>query len=298
MPSNAVEKIHISFKGANLDNQCYLYYDLDIKLALFNIPTYDFCHSIERPKYRSFSAVAKSLWRSPTATANPQTDEFLTERVQKRRRTMSNLYSVGQMNQLGDALEAEGFTPDDVTKLKQFSYLGGVLSVIRGLAKIKPVAEDTTRVITLETMIVVSLSASPKLPFNEAEVKSHIGEGWAIVEKRVNGLYVNGRKVVLYLSRRQQNGRLLKGYDLREELTDKPVLNANLLDALYDNPRLIPEEWKGKAIFFWGTIYRNSHGDLYVRCLCWDDGSWPWYYYWLGHDWYDNYDPAAVLASI
>ena len=36
---------------------------------------------------------------------------------------MSNLYSVGQMNQLGDSLEAEGFTADDVTKLKQYANL-------------------------------------------------------------------------------------------------------------------------------------------------------------------------------
>ncbi|HEY4507246.1 MAG TPA: hypothetical protein VJH71_03780, partial [Candidatus Paceibacterota bacterium] len=120
------------------------------------------------------------------------------------------------------------------------------------------VIEDTTRVITLNsTTIAVNLAATPKLPFNGAEVEQHIGEGWAIVEKRTDGLYVNGRKVALHLSKRQQNGKSLKGYDLRDELTGKPVLNANLLDALADNTHLIPEDWKKdendntRYIFFW-----------------------------------------------
>ena len=216
---------------------------------------------------------------------------------------MSTLYSVGQMNQLGDALEAEGFTPEDVTKLKQFSNLAGIKAVLEGVAKIKPITEEATRVVTLgPTTIVVNLAASPKLPFNGAEVESHIGEGWVIVEKRTDGLYVNGRKVVLRLSRRQQNGKSLKGYELREELTGKPVLNANVLDALCDNPHLIPEDWKKdergntRYIFFWGTIYRYSSGFLYVRCLYFHDGTWHRLYFWLDGVW-DGYDPAVLLAS-
>ena len=167
----------------------------------------------------------------------------------------------------------------------------------------KQTAEDATRATTLnETTIAVNLGASPKLPFNEAEVEQHIGEGWAIVEKRSDGLYLNGRKVVLYLSRRQQNGKLLKGYDLREELTGKPVLFANLLDALYDNPHLIPEDWKKddrgntRYIFFWATIFRGSVGYPYVRCLFFADGAWNRHYSWLGIDWLGN-DPAALLAN-
>ncbi len=217
---------------------------------------------------------------------------------------MSTLYSVGQMNQLGDALEAEGFTSDDVTKLKQFGNLGGILSVLHGLAKIKPVAEDATRMITLNaTTIAVNLVAAPNLPFSGTEVESHLGEGWAIVEKRADGLYVNGRKVVLHLSKRQMNGKSLKGYELREELTGKPVLNANLLDALfYDNPHLIPDDWKKdengntRYTFFWATIYRYADGRLFVRCLYFDGGTWYRYYRWLDDDWYGN-RPVASLAS-
>lgn len=49
---------------------------------------------------------------------------------------MSTLYSIGQMNQLGDALEAAGFTPDDVTKLRSSPRLGEIKLVVAGVAKI------------------------------------------------------------------------------------------------------------------------------------------------------------------
>ena len=203
-----------------------------------------------------------------------------------------------------DRLEAEGFTPDHVTKLGQFGNLAGIKSVLEDLAKIKPVAEDATRIITLNpTTIVVNLSATPKLPFNGAEVEQHVGEGWAIVEKRADGLYVNGRKVVLHLSKRQQNGKWLKGYDLRDELTGKPVLNANLLDALADNTHLIAEDWKRdkdgniRYIFFWGTTYRRpGTGSLCVRYLSFGGGAWARRCHWLGRGWRGD-DPAALLAS-
>lgn len=212
-------------------------------------------------------------------------------------------YTEGQTHQLMDKLEAEGFSPEQITKLGQFGNLAGIKSVLEGLAKIKPVAEDATRVITFnETTIAVNLAATPKLPFKGAQVEQRIGEGWAIVEKHADGLYVNGRKVVLHLSKRQQNGKWLKGYELCEELMGKPALNANLLDALADNPHLIPEDWKkdesGKIryICFWTTVYRDSNGFLYVRCLFFDAGAWRRHYYGLGSDW-DGRDPAALLAS-
>lgn len=212
-------------------------------------------------------------------------------------------YAEGQTHQLMDRLEAEGFTPNHVTKLGQFGNLAGIKSVLEGKAKIKPVAEDAARVVTLNpTIIAVNLAATPNLPFNGAEVESHIGEGWAIVEKRTDGLYVNGRKVVLHLSKRQQKGKTLQGHELREELTGKPVLNANILDALYDNPHLIPENWKKdedgntRYIFFWATIYHYSYGDLCVRYLYFSDGSWGRDCSWLDGIWGGGC-PAALLAS-
>ena len=53
---------------------------------------------------------------------------------------MSSLYSIGAMNQLGDALEKAGYTPDDITKLKQSEDLGNIKAVLYGQAQIVPVA--------------------------------------------------------------------------------------------------------------------------------------------------------------
>jgi len=211
--------------------------------------------------------------------------------------------SAGEVQEVEFALARAGYTHPEVKELSKGNLLGQVRRVIAEQAKIVLVTEDAARVITLNpTTIAVNLAATPKLPFNGAEVEQHIGEGWAIVEKRADGLYVNGRKVVLHLSKRQQNGKSIQGYDLREELTGRPVLNANILDALYDNPHLILENWKKdedgntRYIFFWGTVYRYSHGYLCIRYLYFDDGVWDRGCGWLSFDW-DGGSPAALLAS-
>jgi len=211
--------------------------------------------------------------------------------------------SARQSAELDFALERNGCDPAFVKWLSSGNTLTHVRQVQLGQSAIKPVAEDATRVITLnETTIAVNLGATPKPPFQGAEVESHAGDGWAVVEKRADGLYVNGRKVVLYLSKRQQNGKSLNGRELREELTGKPVLNANLLDVLVDNPQLIPEDWKKdeqgntRYIFFWTSIFRDSDGDLIVRCLFFRGGAWSRGFRWLDNVWSGD-NPAASLAS-
>jgi len=149
-----------------------------------------------------------------------------------------------------------------------------------GIAAIKPIGEDAVRVITINETTIVVNDVAPKLPLDGAQVESHTGNGWVVVEKRTDGLYVGGNKVVLYLSRRQQGSKSLNGYELRDEPTRKPVFNANLLDALLENPHLIPEDWKKdgegytRHIFFWGTIYRSPGGDPFVYSLFWSDDGW------------------------
>jgi len=187
---------------------------------------------------------------------------------------MSTLYSVGQMNQLGDALEEAGYTPDDVTKLRSSAHLGDFKKVLYGQAKIVVVKH------------VIDCDADPFVP-----------AGWKVEEHKKGGqLEWDPSKVSLYLSEYQKGGRFIQGYDLRKELEGKPVLNANVLDYLLDHPELIPEEWKGKAIFFWGTVYRYSGGSLYVRCLYWGGSQWRWDYDWLVDDWFDD-RPVALACK-
>lgn len=187
---------------------------------------------------------------------------------------MSTRYSVGQMNQLADALEAADFTPDDVTKLRCAPQLGTFRNVLRGQVEIVVVKH------------IIDLDADPFVP-DGSTVEEHVKGGqfeWDPV------------KVIPYPSPDQEAGRVIRGDKLREHLKAKTVLNADLLDYLLKNPTLIPEDWKGKFVFFWGTIYRDPDGRLYVRYLRWGGGQWRWVYRWLGGGW-DSDDPAAVRAS-
>jgi hypothetical protein len=186
--------------------------------------------------------------------------------------TMSTTYSIGAINQLGDALENAGFSTEDVTKLKQFSNLKGFKDVLNGKAEIS----------YLEHLI-------------DCDVNPFIPDGWSVEEHKKGGMFkFNPEKISLYLSKKQKKGSI-GGYDLRKELSDKPVMNANVLDYLLAHPELIPEEWKGKYIFFWGTIYRDSDGRLDVRCLGWSGSEWRWGCNWLDLG-FDSVSPAALAS--
>ena len=131
----------------------------------------------------------------------------------------------------------------------------------------------------------------------DCDADPFLPDGWKVEEHQKGGQFKwDASQVNLWLAKGQQNGKWLEGNKLRKELAGKPVLNANVLDYLLKNPQLIPEEWKGKAIFFWGTVYRNRDGNLYVRCLFWYGDRWDWYIHWLDYDFNDN-DPAALRAS-
>lgn len=187
---------------------------------------------------------------------------------------MSSIYSIGQMNQLADKLEAEGFTPDEITKLGQFKNLSGIRGLFREMHEIKRVKH------------LIDCDTDPFRP-----------DGWEVERhNRMGQLEWDVSRSELYLSYKQKDGRHIDGNKLCKELEGKPVLNANVLDYLLKNPQLIPEEWKDKWVFFWGSIYRDSDGNLVVRYLCWSDGDWNWYHDWL-NDVFDGSGPAVLLAS-
>ena len=129
--------------------------------------------------------------------------------------------------------------------------------------------------------------------------------GWTVDEHQKGGQWkFDPKQVEFYLSSGQKgdDNKAIEGYKLRKELAGKPVLNANVLDYLLKNPHLIPEEWKKdgqgntRYIFFWGTVYRNRDGDLFVRYLYWYHGGWHRSYRWLGRGW-DGRSPSALRAS-
>ena len=140
-------------------------------------------------------------------------------------------------------------------------------------------------------------------PFTiDLDVDPFIPKGWEFraedqLDSRVRGtITFDPDRIELHLDPGQKDGQSIQGNELRKALEGQPVLPAHILDFLLENPHLIPESWKSKAVFFWGTIYRDSNGYLCVRCLDWDGERWDWRYYWLDYQW-DSSAPAALFAS-
>lgn len=137
----------------------------------------------------------------------------------------------------------------------------------------------------------------------DCDADPFIPEGWTVEQHQQGGqLAFDPSQIEFYLDDGQKGGKYIEGNKLRQRLADKPVLNANVLEYLLANPDLIPEEWKKdeqsntRYIFFWGTVYRDRGGYLYVRYLYWFGGRWLWGNDWLGRVWGRN-DPAALRAS-
>lgn len=83
----------------------------------------------------------------------------------------------------------------------------------------------------------------------------------------------------LFLSRSQVGGIKITGHVLRQELINEPVQNACVADYLLENRQFIPRGWKGKSVFFWGTIFRRKdNGRLSVRYITDGNGTWSGYY--------------------
>jgi hypothetical protein len=176
--------------------------------------------------------------------------------------------------------------PDEVKKRISATLKGRQLSLSACQKDRKVLGYGYSNCMTKIKQSTIDCDADPFVP-----------NGWKVEEHRKGGqLKWDASQVALYLSEGQQDGKVIEGNKLRKELADKPVYNANVLDHLLANPDLIPEEWKGKSVFFWGTVYRRSDDNLYVRYLCWDGGRWRWGNRWRVSGWRDNH-PAAVPAN-
>ena len=186
------------------------------------------------------------------------------------------MYLVNQMHQLGDALEAAGYTSGDLTML---------CSSVSRLRELKDVLAGRSQIVVGKH--VIDCDADPLVP-----------NGWT-VEKHVKGgqMEWDPARVRLYLSESQWNNKAIRGNQLREELRGKLTYNANLLDYLLAHPELIPEEWKRRLVFFWGTIYCYPDSYLVVRYLYWSGGRWRWHFRWLDGGFGDFYHTAVPASS-
>ena len=188
------------------------------------------------------------------------------------------MLDVGQANELKLAFRRADFSNDDIKRLCEGDVLTDVRSVLRGYACITAVTH------------VIDCDADPFVP-----------DGFTLEAHKKDGQFSFGpAQVVFHQVDGQRDNRSIKGTRLRTMLEDLPVLNVNVLDFLLTNPHLIPEEWKSKVstryIYFWGTIYRDSRTNLYVRCLCWSEMRWRSHTSNL-NDYWKYYDTAAVRKT-
>jgi hypothetical protein len=178
------------------------------------------------------------------------------------------MLDVDQAGELKRAFRRHGWTNKDIKTLSERNILGEVLKVIRKQAEIKWIDH------------LIDCDANPFVP-----------PGWSVEEHKKGGFFkFDPAKIFLYLSKEEKAN--INGNDLRKELANKPSLNANVLDYLLAHPEIIPKKWKDKFIFFFGTIYRDKFGDLYVRYLRWWESGWCDRCNWLGI----NFDACKFSA--
>lgn len=184
------------------------------------------------------------------------------------------MLDVGQANEIKLAVRRAGGTNTDLKRLSEGDTFARILPFLRGLAEIKLIDH------------VIDLDADPFVP-----------GGWKVEEHKKGGKWkFDPKKIKLYFSPNQMFNNTIVGKDLRKELANESVANASLLDWYWVNTKFIPEDWKRNVVFFWGTIYRDSIGTLYVRGLFWNGARWGSDYFWLCNDW--RFDaPAVVLVS-
>lgn len=201
------------------------------------------------------------------------------------------MLDVGQANELKLAFRKAGWKNTDIKRLCEGDAAERTLLILRGQAELTIISH------------IIDCDADPVIPQGwNATIEFHQKGGQVKWELKGDKAYLNGEEVVLHRVKGQVKGKVIEGHELRKKLTGEKVLNANVLDYLLKHPELIPESWKKDSegntlyIFFWGTIFRNSDGDLHVRYLYFVDGQWLWSSGWLDRVW-DVVGPAAVLGK-
>lgn len=177
------------------------------------------------------------------------------------------------------------WTNERIKKLSEGSILGQILDVINGRSTIMQIEKKVSEV--KSSLLIVDYGVAPSLV--DLKIKSH--------PERKDIVKYDFSKIERVLTLKPGENRI-SGYANLKRLnaTGKILLDVRILEELLKHPELIPEEWKKGLTYFWGTIFRDSDGSLYVAYLRWAGCDWYWRYYWLGLDWVDG-EPAACLAA-
>ncbi|MEK7105931.1 MAG: hypothetical protein AAB895_01060, partial [Patescibacteria group bacterium] len=159
-----------------------------------------------------------------------------------------------------------GWEPKDFSLLaKSEEKMKLILGMLRGTHQIK------------NTKGAIDCDEAPHVPY-DLTIEDH---------QKCGVIKFSFSKVKRYLSNKQKEGTI-SFKNLRQELSGKKILNANVLDYLLANQERIPADWREGRIFFLGTTYRDSSGGRFVD-----------YIYWGTHGWYRrNYRVSLGFSSL
>lgn len=158
---------------------------------------------------------------------------------------MSALYSIGLMNQLGDALEKAGFTAEDITKLRQLKDLSKIKDIVSKRAYLAYHYIDTDK--------------DPETPM-----------GCEIFRHQPEGMFQFDKEKISIIELRATTVE-----DFLEKFVELKALNANVLDYLLDHSDIIPRDWC-RNVFFPGTVYLTDNGYHSIRFLHCDGEEYGW----------------------
>ncbi|OGZ03301.1 MAG: hypothetical protein A2430_01630 [Candidatus Liptonbacteria bacterium RIFOXYC1_FULL_36_8] len=203
---------------------------------------------------------------------------------------MSSDYSIGSMNQLADALAKAGFSPDDVTKLRQ-GDLGKILRVLRGIAEIIPIKKFV-----------------PTKPFNPAEF---IDEGCTVWKGLIDSDGFSGEEdidqrslalteielaKIIFETCLQKGESSITGEEKLRRLKEKQNFirfGGNVFIGLWEDYQVNKENsvlerlyWERKITYldFSGLVLRCSNGCRAVLYFYRNDNSkWDWLFCWLNN---------------
>ena len=103
-----------------------------------------------------------------------------------------------------------------------------------------------------------------------------LGQGWTIEEEDERSLVLTQLDLTeVRLEQMLKKGETsIKGEEKLRRLKEVGHirLDAKIFQALWENQAFIPESWKGRAVYFDGTILRNPDGNRCVLYLYWSDG--------------------------
>jgi len=147
---------------------------------------------------------------------------------------MSALFSIGAMNQLGDALQNAGFSPSDVSKLKQYKDLGRIKDLL-----------DDQAVITYKDFLV------------DTNYLPGFSKKYKIIDHQKSGnLFLSKDRLVTYLHPLQSQEESILGAHILGDLAPHQKLNVAIADFLLKNVSIIPDAWCQYRICFWGTLFK------------------------------------------